>query len=339
MLNPRQDDYGLRISSFKYLAECEYMFLLAQQYELAQTDAMRDGKLLESYLFGFRNDEEKKKLEGRKQEKTLKQFKDKAENLKKYFKSGKAWARLQTIVNGKKVSGEPDFVGEVVVDGEVIEALPDLKNTGDIFKMWDNLTSRFDYIQSVGYNWLRWKNSLSILPFVYFVNENNPDGEIIRPIVVDVTIEDVLWFDALVDKYTKPFLADYNSDRCKGRTYKEGRCQFCVVCPFGRQLLTETIRIKFSELDDPLKIQVNEQAKFDAMKPKHKEKTTEDELIVEESDIDKLLETGTAKKFDSLTYLNEEWKGETLLCRSCRNRSIKEGDEKCQNCHIQIKWI
>ena len=337
MLIPRKDNFGYRISSFKSIPECENAFVLSQEWEFEQTDAMRDGKLFESYVFGFKDEATQAKMEGRKKEATLKQIKDKAEQIKKYLKGGYSWERLSTTVNGKTVSGEPDYVGDVIVDGELISALVDLKNTKDIFKIWDGLSSRFDYFQSIGYNWLRWRNNLDILPFVYFVNENSGDDEIIRPIVVEITMDDIFWCESLIEKYTADFLPDYNPERCKGRTYSEGRCKFCSKCPYGIGLLTDLVRIKFSDLDDPLKIQVNQAKQFSQVNNKKpKEFNPSNPLSgdsVEESDIDKLI-------MKELTYLIEEFSRKSVVgCRSCREKTILIDSKECTNCGVKIKVV
>jgi hypothetical protein len=339
MLIPRKDKFGFRVSSFKMIPECEFMFGLAQDWELEQTDAMRDGKLFESYVFGFKDEETQSKLEGRKKQFTLDALKEKASNIKQYLKDGQSWDRIQTVVNGKVVSGEPDYVGNVIVDGEEFEAIADLKNTGDIFKLWDGLESRFDYFQSIGYNWLRWRNGLSVLPFVYFVNENKADDSIVRPIVIEITMQDIFWCEELITKYTSEMFLDFNPDRCKGRTYKENRCQYCSKCPYGKSLLTDTVRIKFSELYDPLELKVNEQHKFDAVKQEKQKvfnpKGLDNSDLLEETNIDEMI-----KKPEFITYGKEEFdKKELLKCRHCFKDTIRKDSEQCHECRIKIKMI
>jgi len=342
MLTKKNDNFGYRISSFALYAECPMMFKLAQEWEVEQTEAMRKGKLLERYLFGFK-DGERELLEGKKKHSTLEPIKKQAENLKNYFIDVKSWDRMETIINGKKVSGEYDALGDIRHGNNIYYALGDCKNTGDIFRVWDDRDQKYEYIQAPGYNWLRWKNGLKIVPFIYVINDDSSDDFIVRTIKIDITLEHVLWFDQLVKTALNHDFYDfeieqYNVERCKGRTYREPTCKYCTKCPYGKSLLTDPKDIDFNSLIDPLELKVNEQDKFDTVKQK-KSKIYDPKMNIDseiqESNIDELI-----KETKSLTYMQEEFKtDEPIKCRSCFKNTIKKGDDKCQNCHTKIKMI
>lgn len=55
--------------------------------------------------------------------------------------------------------------------------------------------------------------------------------------------------------------------------------------------------------------------------------------VLEESDLNQII------KPISLTYCEEEYKGEPLKCRGCLKITIERDTVKCPNCDTEIKWF
>jgi len=237
-----------RTSYIKNYFTCPHKYLLSTQYELEQSDAMREGLLFEGYVFDKFKDNNEKELIGRKKEQTINDIKEKADMVRPAFVGGEAFRKLE-YDNGKYIlQGEADFIGTILYKNAGLEAIADLKFTGDI-SIWNEANFE-QFMQAVTYPYLYFKETGKILPFVYFIIESKYKDPLIKVIKVNVTEDD---FALLEEKLNAIFLDDFypanpNYGTCiQG---KWGRCNYLEHCPAGREFIAQSVELNFSDIKE-----------------------------------------------------------------------------------------
>lgn len=227
---------------------CPQKYALSYEHKIPQSDAMRDGLLFEGYLFGFKGGEEtQKKLEGRKKPDTLQWLKDKADFVRPLFLTdltagavlaGEAYVKLSY----KDLEGEADFIG--MFDGEL--QIVDVKFTSDIETIWNQKTRKHEFLQSVFYPYMVYKNTKKILPFTYLLVENSDSG-LIKKIRIEVTKEDFRELETILEMVQDDCFLEPNYNACFS-FYGKVRCDYANHCPYFRKKIQETKKIKYSDL-------------------------------------------------------------------------------------------
>ena len=258
---------------------CKRKFYLSMHHRQERTPAMRDGLLFESYLFGFRSDEIRRELEGRRlnkdgkerkltppQEAKLDNIKRKANYIKdKYQFEGEPFKKYIVEFDEFTLEGESDFVGKAIIDGEEWEGIIDTKFTSSISKNWNSRNSKGEFFQSVMYPMLelaiRHNGEIDLftnrdpMQFAYLIIENNnfevPLHEVIQ---VEVTRNDLKWlWNQIVDIHNArnfEYPADSTEENCLGVGYYSQKCPFLEHCPEGRSLIELNYKVKFSQLNE-----------------------------------------------------------------------------------------
>lgn len=230
---------------------------------------MREGQLFEGYLFGFKEDKDEKELVGRKKPETIEFIKGHAQHVRPaFFREGELRGEAYKFISWEEeryiVRGECDFVGELDEDylrevtlSATAKGLPrigrciaDLKYTGDISRVWDFKEAKEDYMQSVFYPYIWWKNTGELLPFVYVVVDSRYATPIVRAIEMRVTVADFQNFvepllkKAATDRW---FYAKPSEENCLGG-YGQSQCWFLEYCEWGRQLIGGLRKFEFNSL-------------------------------------------------------------------------------------------
>lgn len=230
---------------------CPQKYEQSLKHPLEQNDAMREGLLFEGYVFDKFKENNEADLIGRKKPATIDAIKSKAAFVKPLFLGGEPFKKLFLDTPEYTISGEMDYIGTVMYEGKPVRAIADLKFTGNI-KIWDELLSenrKENFIQSILYPYLHFKTTGELLPFVYFVVENNYDNPLIKTIRIDCTEKD---FEYIVDVINKIhnddfFYANAGYGTCVNGKF--GRCDFLEFCQAGRGFLADPIQIDFKHLN------------------------------------------------------------------------------------------
>lgn len=238
-------------SSFiTHYLSCPKKYKLSLEYPIEQSKAMREGLLFEGYVYGFENPETQKKLEGRMHTETLDKLKAKATHVQKFFK-------LETCKSFQNVSyenplfgigGQKDYEGEVLYNGFWVQCNADLKFTSDIEKYWNYRQNKLDYLQSLIYTYIDFKTGKGIVPFIYFIVENN---DFVNPLVKMVKLNfkqsdfDILE-EVLNNIHADCFYTANPQDYTCRANY--GRCDFMEYCSEGRNYIANNTEIEFSVL-------------------------------------------------------------------------------------------
>ena len=322
---------------------CPRLFKLCQEFDTKQTEAMLKGKIFEGLLFGFKSAEEEKELcltKSGKPKSCVPGYQVITEKLKHIFVKGEHHNRIFIQINDEyQMSFEPDYAGEVLIEhlGELLRAIVDLKLTADIYKIWDWKSKKEDYFQACSYTWAVWKKTGEILPFYYFVVEDNDyETPIYRLIEVIITPADLEWFESLMYTAINDIFLEPNVNHCLGAGKFDPRCRLLQHCDFGRNKVGGTERILFADLPcdfEPAPRNI-EEFKVSNEKPKTFKDLPETEDI-EETDFNQIKQG----IFSSITVCQDDLREGGYRCRNCRTVAIKGGDEVCSNCDVNLIWI
>ena len=324
---------------------CPRLFKLCQEFETKQTEAMLKGKIFEGLLFGFKSEDEKKELcltKLGKPKTCVANYQTISDKLQGIFRGGKNHERIFIKYNDEyEISFEPDYVGDLLIvhSGEVIRAIVDLKLTGDINKIWDYKSKKEDYFQAVSYTWAIWKKTGEILPFYYFVVEDNDfDTPVYRLIEMIVTPEDLKWFEQLCDTALNDIFLEYNCNHCLGTGKFDPRCRLIDKCEYGRNLIGGVERIVFSDLPCDFAPEPVDSTEFDNVSNEKPKTFSDMELSddLEETSFEEI-ENGS---FKQITVCQDDLREDGWRCRNCRTVAIKSNTEKqCPNCDVKLIWI
>lgn len=232
---------------------------------------MREGNLFEGYIFGFKENINEKELIGRKKPETIAEIKGHAEHVKPVFQSGEPYKFISHEADsfgkmpGYIVRGECDFVGELDEDylreislanlseNKIGKCIADLKYTGDVSRVWDFKNAKEEYLQSVFYPYIWWKNTGELLPFVYIVVDSRYSTPIVRAIQMNIKISDFTDFvEPLLEKVAiqtqRAFMeAKPSREACLG-DYGSSQCWFLEHCEYGRRLVGGWKDFEFASL-------------------------------------------------------------------------------------------
>lgn len=262
-------------SRLGHYLRCPRAFELSREEDANISDstlaAMREGNLFEGYVFGFKPTQNETELIGRKKKETIDVIKGHAKTVKPTFLGGEPYkfVSIETERSGKMpgyiVRGECDFVGEIDADylreislanfSERVmgKCIVDLKYTGDVSRVWDFKNAKEEYLQSVFYPYIWWKNTGELLPFVYIVVDSRYKTPIVRAIEMKVTIEDFTNFVepllAKVAQHTQRAFMEAKPSReaCLG-DYGGSQCWFLEYCEYGRRLIGGWKEFEFASL-------------------------------------------------------------------------------------------
>jgi len=208
---------------------------LSELFENETSEAMRTGLLVEAYLWGFKDDNQKE-LEGRKQKATLDKLKEYAEMLKSYFPDkGESFKR---IFIDKEL-----FACAVEYDYYYDDHIYDLKTTSTISNS-SNL-ERENLIQPLFYAWVHNEYFGTIPNFTYIILPL--DTEIIKPINLEIGAYDLTWIEKKIyQMVTDPFHDVNLGEHClKG---KYGQCNYLLHCEEAKKILAQEKTIIVNQL-------------------------------------------------------------------------------------------
>ena len=189
------------------------------------------------------------------QPKTLEAYERAAKYIKdKYFKKGKPYQKLTWEGKEWGLEGEADWIGEIEIEGVVYKnAIPDLKFTGSIEKIWNEKQEPEDFLQSIVYPYIQWKNTGKIPVFVYIVVENIkslPEGAdpVCKPYIVQPDLESFDWLEGVINTVYNDWEKAPNLNHCISGPYWNIRCQYFVWCKSGRRVLEQPVKINYIDL-------------------------------------------------------------------------------------------
>lgn len=187
--------------------------------------------------------------------KTLETYKRCASFIReKYFQKGKPYQKISWQGDKWGLEGEADWIGEIEVDGVLYkDAIPDLKFTGSIEKIWISKENPEDFLQSVVYPYIHWKNTGIVPTFVYIVVENIkslPDDvdPLCKAYVITPDIESFQWLESFVEDVHNDWELAPNSNECITGPYWNVKCPYLLKCKTGRRLIEQTVKFSFSDL-------------------------------------------------------------------------------------------
>lgn len=233
---------------------CPRKFYLSTKYDMKVSTAMGDGRLFEAMVFGPKPGETMEELVGRRREKTLQSYEAQVGKIRELFVSGESYVQYEYESENWILTGEADFVGDVMIVGKKVRAIADLKFTGSIMRIWDEKNSRADFLQSAVYPYLHWKKYNEILPFVYFVVEKitdiPPDTDpIIRKYLIHPDEDTFEWVEREIDRINDDMEFSPETSRCFEGAFGS-RCPYLLFCDAGRKLIETTVQIDFSEVPE-----------------------------------------------------------------------------------------
>jgi len=223
---------------YNYYA-CPYAFNLSRKFSIKTTPAMEFGLLFEGYLFGFKDNVDQAGIEKGKLKKTIEKIKSHADFLRPYFISGESHVRNQYDDIDYSISGEFDYIGEAIVNGQNIRGIFDIKYTADINKIWESKEYKNDFLQAYVYPYIHLKLTGELLPFVYFVCENKYDQLLYKTYEFHMKISDMEWIERYIKMIHDDPINHPNINSCLNQgDYKNERCKYMEFCEFGRSLLS-----------------------------------------------------------------------------------------------------
>lgn len=236
-----------------YLAnyfKCPKAYEISLTNPIEMSEPMREGLLFEGYVFHFKEGNEDE-LKGKKQKKTIDSIKAKADAVRPLFLEGEPFKKLTYDCEDYSISGEADYLGEILYKDKPLKCIADLKFTGNL-KIWEDKLSelkREDFLQAFIYPYIHYQSSREILPFVYIVVENTMDNPLVRMIKFNPTLQDFGYIIDVIERVNNDEIyAPYvGYGTCVNG--KWGRCSFLEHCEHGRKFLCETVELDLSFLN------------------------------------------------------------------------------------------
>ncbi len=265
--NQEEDDrLMLRYSNIKHYKDCPRRFLLSLTNSgyagPAAVKNMAKGNLFEYFVTGMSSDprdieavikKNKGKFDGM-LKKTVEKIRRMAEDTKKtivemhYVQFGLRYEKDPRYV----LTSHIDFLGVVDFGNGPFLAIADTKWTTNIEDIWNTKTTKDDFLQALIYIWQVYEQTGRILPFVYIVVQDMMDQTIIKPIVIEATIQDFAWIKdtylnpILKDNEFKPNVSEFN---CLGQRPIAGKCRYLNVCEAGKKLLERPSSFEYKNLE------------------------------------------------------------------------------------------
>lgn len=272
IINAQEKDnrLHLRYSNVKNYKKCPRMFLLSLTHagvaSPTATKNMAKGNLFEFFVTGESSDPRDinaiiKKNKGRFDgmlKKTVDKIRRMADDVKKHI------VEMHYIQFGLSYEKDPrykfdshvDFIGIVqfkeLNQGKPFLAIADTKWTTNIEEVWNNKSTKDDFLQALIYIWQIYEQTGKLLPFVYIVAQDMNDETIVKPIVINATQDDFKWImdsyinPILNDKEYKPIVSEYN---CLGKRGEAGKCRYFNVCDAGKALLQKPSSFHYNTLN------------------------------------------------------------------------------------------
>ena len=326
-----------RQSAYACYLNCNRSFKICQEMETPPSKAMIDGLIFEGLLLGWKSEEDKELCHTKagKLNAPAVRLQVLAEKVKRYFGTGVHHQRIEVGTT----TGEPDFIGQFKPEDQFIEAIVDIKLTKDINKIWDWKNRKEEYLQAVSYTWLHLKKTGEVLPFYYFVVEDNDYAEpIIRIIHMTVTEDDFKWFEHLVFTADNDIFLEPNSEKCLGKSSFDPRCRYLEKCEHGRSLVGGKRLIHFGQLNSDFNVDESKNEDWSVIKNEKKKVYNENFDIagdLVETDIGGL----ETKEPAPVTVCNDDLRDTGYICRNCRTAQIQKNDTNCDNCKAKIIWM
>lgn len=229
---------------------CPKKYILSTEHKIETNDVMRDGLLFEGYVFDRFKENNEDELIGRKKPATIEAIKTKADYVRKLFVKGEPFVKLNYSCEDYTITGEADYIGNVVVNGEQVRCIADLKFTGNL-KIWDDKLSemkRENFIQAYLYPYLWYQMKEEILPFVYIIVENTFETPLIKIIRFNPSFQDFGYIVDVVEKVNADnvYVANQGYGTCVNG--KWGRCDMLQYCQEGREFIAEPVEMDLSFL-------------------------------------------------------------------------------------------
>lgn len=217
---------------------------------------MREGLIFEALVLGEKEGTDMKELIGRKKPETIKAINRMAEKAVPIFKRGDAYVKLRYETDNYILAGEADFIGHIEYTNEFgkryifNKCIADLKKTGDIPKIWEWKATKEDFLQSIMYVYIHYKNTGEMLPFVYVVVEDAPENPIIlcKPVIIQEK-DFNNWYLPFIEAVANDMFyeADAQMETCvKGDN--GARCWYIRYCKQGRNFIGRLDAVDFSYL-------------------------------------------------------------------------------------------
>lgn len=245
-----------RQSTLANYFECPFRFVLSQRHPLPSTTAMDDGRLFEALVLGAKDEAERDELFGRKRPKTIDSYCRAVDIIKPIFPDSEKSSYVEMRWDGPDwtLQGEADYIGDVVLYGKRCRAIADLKFTGSITKIWMEKTRKSEFLQSAVYQFLHYKKTGELLPFIYVTVENIkslPDGAspLIKPYVIQPTVEGLDWVIETINHIHNDVFPNTNLNACEEGYYRN-RCKYLIHCASGRKLIESPVEVDFMGLQD-----------------------------------------------------------------------------------------
>lgn len=235
--------------------DCPKKFSLSRQFDQKSSAAMDEGLLIEGLVFGFKDESEKNRIIGRKRESTLESYSQIVNAIKPHFVEGQAYVKIRYEGPHWILEGEIDYLGLLKTLKGVLRGIGDLKFTKRIDRIWDSKSRKQDFIQAAFYPFIIWKTTGEILPFVYFLFENEKDmpldaAPISRQIFFMPDAQVFEWVESLINTVHNTIFFDANPNACSGGQFLNVRCPYLHFCSEGRRTIESGYEINFNLLED-----------------------------------------------------------------------------------------
>jgi hypothetical protein len=260
----------LRYSYVKNYSTCPKMYLLSTtKPQLVTPQAqnnMSRGNLFEFFVTGATSDprdinkvikDNKGRFDGM-QKKTVEKIKAMAIVTKRHILET---YEAQLVLHYDK---DPRYIFESNIDlvslvqfdqlnnGQPFAAIVDLKYTASIEEVWNNKSTKEDFLQSIIYVWQVYEATGKMLPFVYIVSQIMHDEVLIKPFLINVTKEDFAWFkETYIERILsdKLFIPKATPTNCLGFRSTKGKCRYLNHCEDGKRLITSAQNFDFKDLE------------------------------------------------------------------------------------------
>jgi len=246
-----------RKSKVVHYFSCPKKYKLALDYgdEIETTMAMRQGLIFENFVLGNKPDHDtqdfKENVIGKITAPTMKHIKAQAEIVKEDFLDGQAYLKLRHETDDFIVTGELDYVGDIIYEGDALTCIADLKYTSNINELWNKKARKSDFLDAIFYTYLFQRNHGVMLPFLYKIVENTYVKPLVKDILIQVTENDFNWLERKLNEIENDYWFEprVNENNCLG--WKSFcKCQFLEFCTEGREFICEPLELEFSGLDE-----------------------------------------------------------------------------------------
>ncbi len=260
----------MRYSHVKNYPACPKMYKLSTEHSPEPSDsakrAMARGNLFEFFMFGESSDprdineiiKKKKGAFDGMQKKTVDGLKEMAKEAQKHIvELHYTQLHIQYDKDPRYVfHSHLDFIGVVQFNnmnsGNPFVAIVDTKWTASIEQVWNNKSTKEDFLQAIIYIWQVYENTGKLLPFVYLIAQRYHDEVFIKPIKIEATLEDFNWFkttyiEAILNDHV--FVAKPSSYNCLGVKGTKGKCRYLQFCDAGKKMVQTPEQFNYGDLN------------------------------------------------------------------------------------------